>query len=280
MTDIDLFGRLERFYDAVPRPAARAERFGSLVLFVRNEAGYPYYARPALDAGDVSVADITSVRERQRELGVPEAFEWVHETSPGLLAAAEAAGLRVLRAPLMVLDPAARVRPRVRPGVRARMLDPDAPGFATDVAMRRAVAAVGFAAAGTTVGGAGTAERDVAVVPLVDVDLRSEAALHRTGRAASAVAESTVDGVLASGMLQRAGDIAEVVGVATLPAARRRGLGALVTGALARHARRAGADTVFLSAGSAEIARVYERVGFRRVGVACIAEPADGAGPA
>ncbi|WP_407664330.1 hypothetical protein [Micromonospora parastrephiae] len=36
----------------------------------------------------------------------------------------------------------------------------------------------------------------------------------------------------------------------------------------------AGTDLVFLSAGSDEIARVYLRVGFRRIGTACIAEPA------
>jgi len=32
-------------------------------------------------------------------------------------------------------------------------------------------------------------------------------------------------------------------------------------------------QTVFLSAGGLEVARVYERVGFRQVGTACIAEP-------
>jgi hypothetical protein len=32
---------------------------------------------------------------------------------------------------------------------------------------------------------------------------------------------------------------------------------------------------VFLSAGSPQIARVYERVGFRRVGTACIAAVPD-----
>ena len=72
----------------------------------------------------------------------------------------------------------------------------------------------------------------------------------------------------------RVGDVAEIAGVATLPVARRRGLGAAVTAALARELRAAGTDLIFLSAGSEEIARVYLRVGFRRVGTACIAEPA------
>jgi hypothetical protein len=36
----------------------------------------------------------------------------------------------------------------------------------------------------------------------------------------------------------------------------------------------AGELTVFLSAGSEDIARVYGRLGFERVGTACLAEPA------
>ena len=124
---------------------------GGLVLFVREGAGWPFYARPRLDAtGAPSPADITAVRDRQRELGVPEAFEWVHETTPDLLAVARSAGLSVLEAPLMVLDPCRAARPgdavrTCRCGCSTRL----APGFAADVAARRAVAAVGFAAAGT-----------------------------------------------------------------------------------------------------------------------------------
>ncbi|MBM0239434.1 GNAT family N-acetyltransferase, partial [Micromonospora sp. ATA32] len=108
----DLFDRLEHFYDALPRDAARPEEYGALVLFVRDGAGWPFYARPRLDATTPpSLADVTAVRERQRELGLPEAFEWVHETTPDLLPVARSAGLTVLEAPLMVLDPAALPRP-------------------------------------------------------------------------------------------------------------------------------------------------------------------------
>jgi hypothetical protein len=46
-----------------------------------------------------------------------------------------------------------------------------------------------------------------------------------------------------------------------------------VTAALARHALDTGVDLVFLSAGSEDIARVYARVGFQRVGTACVATP-------
>jgi predicted GNAT family acetyltransferase len=64
--------------------------------------------------------------------------------------------------------------------------------------------------------------------------------------------------------------VTEVVGVATLPAARRQGLGQAVTGALVADALEHGAEIVFLSAGSDDIARLYARVGFRRVATACV----------
>ncbi|SCL68761.1 GNAT family N-acetyltransferase [Micromonospora peucetia] len=271
----DLFDRLERFYDAVPRDVARPEEHGALVLFAREGAGWPFYARPRLDAtAPPSLADVTAVRERQRELGLPEALEWVHETTPDLLAVARSAGLSVLEAPLMVLDPAALPDPATLTDVPLRVLDPAEPDFAADVAARRAVAAVGFSTAGTERGEAGPAQRDAAVAELDEAALDEERARVADGRRLSALAGTPTEGALASGMAMRVGDVAEIAGVATLPAARRRGLGAAVTAALARELLAAGTDLVFLAAGSEDIARVYLRVGFRRVGTACIAEPA------
>ncbi|MEU4717490.1 GNAT family N-acetyltransferase [Micromonospora purpureochromogenes] len=270
----EILARLERFYDAVPRDVARGEEHGALVLFVREGVGWPFYARPRLDAtAPPSLADVTAVRERQRELGLPEALEWVHETTPDLLAVARAAGLSVLEAPLMVLDPAALPDPATLTDVPVRVLDPDAPGFAADVAARRAVAAVGFAAAGTARGDAGPAERDAAITELDVAALDEERTRLADGRRLSVLAGTPEEGALASGMAMRVDDVAEIAGVATLPAARRRGLGAAVTATLAHELLAAGTDLVFLSAGSEEIARVYLRVGFRRVGTACIAEP-------
>ena len=97
-----------------------------------------------------------------------------------------------------------------------------------------------------------------------------------------AVAE--VDGdVVAVGWHQPVHDVAaddgsgfsasEIVGVATLPAARRRGLGAAVTALLAADALGQGCDLVLLSAGDDAVARVYQRIGFVRVGRAGAAEP-------
>ena len=55
--------------------------------------------------------------------------------------------------------------------------------------------------------------------------------------------------------------------------ARRRGLAAAVTRALVDDARTAGVETVFLSADDENVARIYARLGFQRVGTALTAEP-------
>jgi predicted GNAT family acetyltransferase len=67
--------------------------------------------------------------------------------------------------------------------------------------------------------------------------------------------------------------VVEVVGVATLPSVRRRGLAAAVTSALTQHALDHGAEVVFLSAGDEDVARLYARIGYRPLATACIAGP-------
>ncbi|MEV7229276.1 MULTISPECIES: GNAT family N-acetyltransferase [Polymorphospora] len=271
----DIFDRLERFYDAVPRDVAHTEDFGGLVLFVRDGAGWPFYARPRPGATEPpSAADITSARARQRDLGLPEAFEWVHDHDPDLLAVARSAGLSVLEAPLMVLDPAALPAPATLSDVPVRLLDVEAAGFADDLSSSAAVAAVGFGTPGVAAGPVGAAERDAARQRPTDEAVTEARTRIISGRRAYAVAGTPSTGPLATGMYQRVGDVAEIAGVATLPAARRRGLAAAVTATLARQALDSGAGLVFLSAGSEDVARVYLRVGFRRIGTACIAEPA------
>jgi N-acetylglutamate synthase-like GNAT family acetyltransferase len=284
--ETDVFVRLEQFYDALPRPYARAEVFGSLVLFVREGEGWPYYARPRIGADTPSAADITATRQRQRELGVPEAFEWVHETTPDLLAVARSAGLAVLLAPLLVLEPAALVPDLPVQGGRIRLLDPSSAGFARELATSRAVAQLGFGLPAHTTPTtetatertlvtevAGPRERDAATAELSDGLIQSSRERAATGAYLTAVVDSPTDGILATGALMRSGDIAEIAGVATLPSARNRGYASQLTATLARTARQSGVTTVFLSAGDDDVARLYTKVGFRRIGTACIAEP-------
>ncbi|XVV14671.1 GNAT family N-acetyltransferase [Actinoplanes sp. CA-131856] len=260
LQDTDVFVRLERFYDALPRPYARAEDFGGLVLFVREGEGWPYYARPIIGADTPSAADITAVRQRQRDLGLPEAFEWVHETTPDLLAVARSAGLGVLLAPLLVLEAAALVPDLPVAGGTIHFLDPASGEFDAEVFAARAVAQHAFA------GAPGTG------VSQAQIDL--DRAQITSGDYSMAVVKSPDEGILATGTLMRSGDVAEIAGVATLPTARGRGYASQLTASLARRALTAGVDLVFLSAGDDDVARLYTKVGFRRMGTACIAEPA------
>ncbi len=283
--DSGLFDRLERFYDALPRPWSRIEEIGSLVLFIRAGEGWPYYARPSLGSHTPSAADILEVRARQRDLGLPETFEWVHETSPGMLAVARSAGLDVLLAPLLVLDPAALVPDLPLRDAEARWLDPQAPTFPADVRASRAVARLAFAAPAhraplasamektLVIEAAGPAERDAGEMLSAEA-VRHARELFGSGDYLAVLAESPAEGIVATATGQRAGDVAEVVGVATLPSARQRGYASQLTATLAGRLLADGVDLVFLSAGDDDVARLYTRVGFRRVGTACIAEPA------
>ena len=254
---------IKRYCDAAPRSAARTEEYGPFTLFV-GEGPWPYYARPRLGEGGFSAEAVEAVRARQRELGVPEALEWVHETTPELLAAVRETGLDVLEAPLMVLERSAFRAPDPPPGIALRVLGADDEALAA----AGAVAAVGFGAPGTAAGPEGGRERDAALSEEDGLAFRRERLRRRL--TVTAIAEG-VSGPIAVGSHNPVGDVTELVGVATLPTVRRQGLGGAVTGALVADALEGGADLVFLSAGSEDIGGVYARLGFRRVGTACIA---------
>jgi ribosomal protein S18 acetylase RimI-like enzyme len=268
VSDDEIIGRIDAFCDAVPRQRARAETVGSLLLFVPVGAGYPYYARPRFgDRPAVSVGDVRAVRARQRELLIPESFEWVEQSAPEMAAAATAAGLRVHAHPLLVLG-ALAAPPLLPPRVSAGILAADDPG----VVQAWSVPGVAFGHPGTDIGEAGVTERDK-VAANYDA-LTIEMLRERLEAGASVLAAALgPNGPLAAGSYQLLDGVAEITGIGVLPVSRRRGLGAAVTHALAADALARGADTVFLSATDRTVARIYRRLGFREIGTAMIAEP-------
>ena len=257
MTSHDaLLRTLETYYDEAPRASATTEEIGPFTLFLQRHAGsWPYYARPRLDGpGTFSAADVERVRARQRELGVPESFEWVEENAPGLGEALEATGLTVHAYPLLVLGSRLRDAPPPH-GVRVEVLDEDHP----------ALAGVNAAV------GAAFGETDDVEAPReesVRRDLVAEGLLRVVGA-------FDEDGPVGGGSHAPRGPVTELVGIGVLPRARQGGIGAAVTAALVADARARGAGTVFLSAGSDRVAAIYERVGFERVGTAGIAESSE-----
>jgi ribosomal protein S18 acetylase RimI-like enzyme len=260
--------RIDAFCDAVPRHRARAEEHGPLVLFISTGPGWPYYARPKLGPRRaITAADVREVRARQRELLIPESFEWISQAAPDMAAAASDGGLEVHAHPLMVL---AEPRPvRVPDSVTIRLVPPSDP----DLHRVWAVPSVAFRRAGTEVGEAGGAERDKIAA---DHDGGMIAMLRERLSSGESVLAAAFgpDGPLAAGSCQTAGSVAEITGVGVLPASRRQGLGAAVTAALATDARARGIGTVFLSATDETVSRVYARTGFQQVGIAMIAESA------
>jgi ribosomal protein S18 acetylase RimI-like enzyme len=269
VSDYELVERIDAFCDAVPRQRARAEVIGPLVLFVPVGPGWPYYARPRVDERlPVRVGDVRSVRTRQRGLLIPESFEWIAQTAPGMAAAAAAAGLQVHAHPLLVLD-ALGPAPQLPPQVSARVMAPSDP----ELDLAWAVPGVAFGHPGTETGEAGITERDKLAADQEGSTIEMLRERLQSGQSVLAAA-SGPNGPLAAGSYQLADGVAEITGVGVLPASRRLGLGGAVTHVLAADALARGARTVFLSATDAAVARVYARLGFREIGTAMIADTA------
>jgi ribosomal protein S18 acetylase RimI-like enzyme len=256
---VRLLSTLETYYDAAPRPTATTEEVGPFTLFLQSaEGGWPFYARPTPGSrARLTRAHVEEVRRRQREVGVPENLEWVHETTPTLLAAAREAGLHVAECPLLVLPGGAEaLGPPLPERYDVRMLDADSPDL-------------GAAVAAVSAGFANTDE-------LGPSEPEPFAGLLRSGALAMAGAYDD-QGAVGGGSHALRGETTELTGIAVVPRARRQGVGAAITSLLVADARAHGARTVLLSAQDDAVARVYERLGFQRVGTACVAEPPESA---
>src|SRR5204862_7882163 len=95
MDELELLRRIDAYLDAVPRAACRTEAIGPFTLFVNESSGWRYYARPTPGAGPVTAEDVLRVRERERQVGMPEAIEWVRDLVPSVGPASGDAGPQV-----------------------------------------------------------------------------------------------------------------------------------------------------------------------------------------
>jgi GNAT superfamily N-acetyltransferase len=255
---------IERYFAAAPLPDARIEAVGALDVPIDDPA-WPYPARPRAGGGPVTADDVRAAVALQAEAGLPAALEWVPECSPEAAGAARAAGLTVEELPLLVAaDPVELMLPA---GVRLYVVGAEDPRLP----LYQRVAATAFAHPG------GPADvTDVALDTSPEARARTEALRERiaSGRTVMMVAVENGQPV-AVGSHQPVGidgaEVSEVVGVATLPRLRGRGVGAGVASALVAHAAET-ADMVFLAAGDDDVARVYERVGFARLATTAVAD--------
>jgi ribosomal protein S18 acetylase RimI-like enzyme len=251
---------IERYYDAVPRPAATTEEVGPFTLFLAGEGtGWEFYARPRLGLVEpVTADDVRRLFDRQYELDRPRNIEWVDQTTPSLLpavrnalgsAASAGAHVDLERCPLLVLPPGRAMEDL---DDRTRVLTGDDPDLALTVGAVHA----GFDGSDDVI------ERPVAKRPeLIDQGhLVIVAAYDDQGR------------VVGGGSAAPRGDAAELMGIGVPPFARKRGLGSAITRALVRAVRDRGVTTVLLSAANDGAASIYRQVGFEDVGTACILE--------
>jgi ribosomal protein S18 acetylase RimI-like enzyme len=185
-----------------------------------------------------------------------------------LAESAAAAGLHIVEYPVMALSSTAFTPVAPRDGLSVRLLIADDEAFDS----AHAVADVGFRHGGTATGEQGADERDAAVASTPPPIAEFRRVRAREGWTVSAAAFAGTQ-VVSVGSHQPMGGTTEIVGVATLPAWRRQGIGAAVTSMLVADALVRNIETIFLSAGSEDVARVYARLGFRRVGTAGAAGP-------
>jgi len=255
---------VERYFAAAPLPDAEIQPVGALDVPLSDPV-WPYPARPRPGAEAVTADDVRAAVALQEEADLPTALEWVPERAPATAAAARAVGLTVEELPLLVaVDEVELMLPA---GVRLYVVgadDPELPHY-------QRVAATAFA----TPGG----RADVGDVPLdTSPEARARTAVLREriadGRTVMMVAVER-GAPVAVGSHQPVDidgtEVSEIVGVATHPRLRGRGLGAGIASALVAHARET-ADMVFLAAGDDDVARVYERVGFARLATTAVAD--------
>lgn len=257
------FTAIDQYQDAVSRWDSVAEQVGLFTLFAARE-GWSYGARPIADADrPVDAEDVRNVLARQSELRIQPKLEWIHELAPTLRAAAVSAGLCVEGRPLLVLDRPMADRPS---SVGIRPVD----RHDRDLNSVRAAISIGFEHRGTARGSASVVDRDLRALEH-DRHRAHTLRLMARGRLVLFGAFDREAGAVGGGSYVPVGEVAEIVGVAVLPAHRRNGVAAALSDALATHALSAGCSTVFCTAEDDEVARIYLRAGFRRLATSCSA---------
>ena len=187
-----------------------------------------------------------------RSRGCVPRFEFLETYAPSLVSVLLARGYRLeMRSYLMTCTPTDGLRPSSIPGGRVRALSAASP--LSDFQAMMTVQSRSFGAADA---------------PETTTE---QAEQFRRRFAASTFFVAELDGqiVSAGGFTPPATGAAEVVGIATLPAYRGRGMAGLLTSEIAASAFSQGVDLLFLTAGDEAAGRVYGRVGFRPAGFGC-----------
>jgi ribosomal protein S18 acetylase RimI-like enzyme len=251
--------RLEAYLRRAAALTHEVEEFGPFTLYFDPHDALRFFnyakpSRPFLPGENASLTDdalshlIAAFEARGR---LPR-FEFTEEYAPGLPAILRRAGFGEEARQSFMICEAGSFRPvDPPPGMVIRGLTPVSP-----IEELRAYVAVqrqGFGEDDAATAGEDEAEQ-----------LRPQ--LGRGGRQ-DAVAWWGDQPVGAAGCTALLDGLSELVGVATPPRFRRRGIGAAVAAAAVAAQFAAGAEAVILTAEDESAGRIYERIGFRPFGV-------------
>jgi len=252
VVDGAVLARVDAFLDDTVRDSTDRVDVGPLRVLLSRRP-WPYYARPRaeldLSAPDaVTADDVAAAAAALQEAGAPVAFEWIPERVPSMAAAVRAYGFEAQQVPILVRA--------------AEPLQADAPaGYAVRLLAHDEDAVVDAAHVVAAAFGS----------PFVEGQQHIRSRIER-GLNVTAVAETSDGEVVGVATLQPIGATAEIVGAAVLPGHRRHGLGGALIRALVGEAHGRGVDLLLLSA-SEDGVRIYEEIGFRRIGTLAEAPP-------
>lgn len=243
---------IAEYADALPRARAEAQQVGPFEVFVPREGSRRRFAaRPQLGQRGASAAEVRALGELLVTSGLAPALHWVHEVSPALRDAATEAGAHVVSRPLMVLASPRGDRHTPDPDLLTTVLTARHP--AKDEVLGTITAAFSGAEHATPGDPTGLTESFADGLRLVGAFRGGPQAPRSVG----------------GGVHQPVGLTTQLSDIGVLVSERGRGTGARITLHLMADALAAGMRTVWLIATDDAVARVYERVGFERVGTAC-----------
>ena len=222
-------------------------------LFFNPDDDSPYanYAIPDGPAGGEIHAPLAELRSLFRARRRKPRFEFIEACAPDLAAGLRANGfVEEARHQLMICTPeSVRSVPDV-PGLAVSILPGDAP----------------LAQVQEFVNVVHHAFDPGAMAEVTEAE--AEQYLRRYGSTRMIVARLGGKTVGGGSLMPPYQGLAEIAGIGTLEAFRRRGVASALTAYAARTAFEQGLDLVFLTAANEQAGRVYERAGFRPYGVA------------
>lgn len=256
MPDVSLLRLLEpndAARSAVVRAGGEVHRAGPFEAYLHPDphaVGFEY-AQP-IEPLPSRAGVVSGLHQLQRlfdERGMPLSIEFNTPLFPGLPAILESEGLSLAeREPLLVLDPADFIPSRTD-GVSVRFLRPDDADSLLSAYSRIFTEVL----------------LEKPYVESADGIVRLRAEAGHSGGSAHALA--SLDGSPAgTGFISTLDGVAEINRVATLPAARRRGVAATLTSFMLEAAFGSGAQIAWLTAAGRPAQMLYENLGFRLIG--------------